>query len=235
MVIRFGPIALTSFALCGSTGCSERPRTYNTVPVERRPLLSDNFDRVGLGPKWYSTGAHYHIDDGALTVDGPRNQPLWLRAPLPDDVHIEFDAWSDSTDGDIKFEIAGDGESYAQTTSYKSSSYVLIFGGWQNTRNVIARRDEHGSDRRTATHPKVEPKRRYHFAIDRLGGSLTWHIDGREILRYDDRAPLTGPQHRHFAFSGWDAVTHFDNLTIDELAGPGDLAADPDPDERPET
>ena len=107
--------------------------------------------------------------------------------------------------------------SHATTTSYVASGYVIIFGGWKNTRNVITRRDEHGKDLVTSTTPKVEAGRRYHFTISRKGSVLRWEIDGSEVLTLDDPDPLTGPGQNHFAFNGWEAATQFDNLVIEDL------------------
>ena len=41
-------------------------------------------------------------------------------------------ASSESPDGDIKFEVFGDGAKH-------ESGYIAIFGGWQNRLNIIAR------------------------------------------------------------------------------------------------
>lgn len=203
--------------LASASACHELPRTYDTAVSHRESLFHDDFQRDALGEHWYATAENYRIERGALVVDGPRNHPLWLRQPLPDDVVIEFDTWSDDADGDIKLELAGDGESHATTVNYRATGYVLIFGGWENTLNVIARQDEHGDDRKVVDTPRVEPGRHYHFVVERRSGAIRWSIDGTEILRFADDAPLSGARHRFFAFNGWDAQTHFDNLRIDAL------------------
>ena len=95
-----------------------------------------------------------------------------------------------------------------------ASGYVIIFGGWSNSLSAIARRDEHGGDRRTTQSLKVEAGKRYHFVITRRDGAIRWELDGQEALTYDDPDPLTGPAHRHFAFGGWEARVAFDNLEV---------------------
>jgi hypothetical protein len=130
-------------------------------------------------------------------------------------VRIEFDAWAETEEGDIKVELAGDGQSYAKTASYTATGYVVIFGGWNNKLHVLARRDEHGADRvETAAEPPVESERRYRVAITRRGGELRFEVDGQLIAEMIDDAPLTGPGQRHFAFNNWEAPTRFDNLVI---------------------
>src|SRR5262245_58352573 len=96
--------------------------------------FSDDFERSDVGPMWRNTGGSYSIVDGKLHVKAARNKPLWLRRTLPRDVRIEFDVRSDSPEGDIKVEVYGDGVSKAEKASYTATSYVVIFGGWSNTK-----------------------------------------------------------------------------------------------------
>ncbi len=206
--------ALTSVAAvvgAGAAGCTE-PQTPR---ITQR--FTDNFDRAEIGPEWRVTGPGWRIENGALRGEGVRNHPLWLRRKLPRDARIEFDAWSESPAGDLKCEVWGDGRSHATQASYTATSYVVIFGGWHNRYNVIARMDEHAPDRRQRVGPRVEMNRRYHFTIERRGRLLRWMIDGEPMLEWDDPDPLAGPGHEHFAFNDWDAVVHFDNLAITPL------------------
>ena len=68
--------------------------------------------------------------DGQLVCPGVKQNPLWLKAKLPQNVAVEFDARSQSPEGDIKVEIFGDGTDHA-------SGYVLIHGGWNNTLSIL--------------------------------------------------------------------------------------------------
>lgn len=211
-----------SLLLAGLTivGCQELPRTYSTAQGAGQVIFQDGFNRSTLGPNWLPTGDGITIENGAVKVLNAHNHPAWLKTPLPDDFRIDFDAWAESDEGDIKVEIAGDGHSYATTDNYTATGYVLIFGGWNNTLNVIARMDEHGKDRMTTSEPTVEAGKRYHWTITRIGQELTWEVDGQEILRMTDPEPLVGAGHRNFAFNGWEAQTHFDNLVIESLVPP---------------
>lgn len=195
-----------------STAC-----TPQGDPGLGRRGFADDFDRVELGPDWNNTGASWRIQGGELRVQGARNRPLWLKRTLPRDVRIEFDAQSDSPAGDIKVEVFGDGTSRAQAASYTATSYVVIFGGWNNQLNVLARMDEHGADRVVGPRRPVTPGKRYHFRIERRGKRLVVWVDGAELLRLDDASPLYGRGHDHFAFNDWDAALHFDNLRITPL------------------
>ena len=177
----------------------------------------DDFERGELGDLWNNTGGPYRVSDGRLKVEGARNKPLWLKRTLPRDVSIEFDAQSDSAEGDIKVEVYGDGVSKAETTSYTATSYVVVFGGWHNSLNVIARMNEHGDDRAVGPTYKVVPGRTYHMKIERRGGTITAWADGQKLASMRDPEPLAGEGHDHFGFNNWQAPLAFDNLRIRPL------------------
>lgn len=179
--------------------------------------FSDDFSREDLGDHWHNTGGRYRIQDGWLNVQGARNRPLWLRRRLPRDVRIEFDVRSESPQGDIKVEVFGDGSSRATSESYTATSYVVIFGGWNNSLNVIARLDEHGDDRAVGPRRRVEQGQTYHFRIEREGNRITAWVDDQELAHLDDPNPLYGRGHDHFAFNDWEADLWFDNLRIEPL------------------
>lgn len=179
--------------------------------------FSDDFERTSLGDAWRNTGGAYSLVDGRLKVVGARNKPLWLRRTLPHDVRIEFDVRSESVAGDIKVEVFGDGTSRAQSTSYTATSYVVILGGWNNSKNVLARMDEHGEDRVVGSPMRVEKGRTYHMKIERKSDTIVVWVDSRELMRMRDAEPLSGPGHDHFAFNNWQSELWFDNLKVTPL------------------
>jgi hypothetical protein len=188
------------------------------VPVPVPGPYSDDFERSALGSDWLATDPTVvRVDKGTLSIERAHNHPVWLRHPIPEEATIEFDAWTDSPEGDIKVEAWGDGRSAhagAPDAAYEATGYVFVFGGWHNTKSVLARQEEHGPAVPARAAPKVEPGRRYHWEIRRKGGQINWSIDGVPFLTLDDPAPLRGPSHAYFAFSGWESPVHFDNLRI---------------------
>ena len=154
--------------------------------------FKDDFNRTELGPLWRNTGGSYQIVDGKLRVRGARNKPLWLKRTLPRNVRIEFDVRSESPEGDIKVEVYGDGVSKATEVSYTATSYVVIFGGWNNTKNVLARMNEHGSDRVEGPSRKVEKGRTYRMKIERQGDTISAWVDGELLAKMKDPDPLWG-------------------------------------------
>ncbi|HEX8703517.1 MAG TPA: hypothetical protein VF815_32075 [Myxococcaceae bacterium] len=182
---------------------------------------ADTFDRAELGENWNATGpSAVRMENGALTVELVHNRPVWLTRPIPTNARIEFDAWTDDPQGDIKVEAWGDGRSfYAGDLRYQytATGYVFILGGWRNTQSVIARQTEHTPDRAVRDGQAVVPGKRYHFTITRRGGAIDWMLDGQPFLSLNDPSPLEGPQNQYFGFSGWKTKVHFDNLKIEPL------------------
>jgi hypothetical protein len=181
------------------------------------------------GPDWVATtpGA-WHVEGGRLCGEHARNHGIWLKRVLPPNARIEFDAVSQSPDGDLKAEYWGDGFSYATALSYtNATSYLTIFGGWHNTFHVLARINEHATDRKEITIDKNsdDPREKpvmagqlYHFKVERTDGkTVRWWVDGNEMLTYPDPAPLAGAGHDHFGFNDWDAKVCFDNVRIAPL------------------
>lgn len=190
--------------------------------------FSDDFERALLGTNWRAAGAAFRIKDGMLCARGANNRGVWLTRRLPLNASIKFKARADSADGDIKVEVWGDGASGASGVSYDdATSYIVIFGGWKNRRHVLARLDEHAPDTLSVAvgdkggegrYMRVEKGRTYRFEIERRDGhTLQWRVDGILMHQLDDRAPLGGKGHDHFAFNNWVAPVCFDDLEITPL------------------
>ncbi len=203
---------LVVFALL--TGCKVKD------PPPITDTWKDAFDREVIGHDYYKTGPGFTVTKGAMSAHGAHNHPLWLRKKLTHDVRIEFDCWSNENRGDLKIELFGDGKSYdPDGGAYTATGYELIFGGWYNSKSIIARLDEHGKDVVTRLEPKVVATRHYHWKIERVGNKITWWIDDLQtpFLVYDDPHPLENAGHEYFAFNNWETDTWFDNLVITPL------------------
>jgi hypothetical protein len=181
------------------------------------------------GPDWAPTVAGvWHVEAGRLCGEHAKNHGIWLKRTLPPNARIEFDAVSQAADGDLKAEFWGDGRSFATALSYtNATSYLTIFGGWHNTFHVLARINEHATDRKEITVDKNsdDPREKpvmsgqlYHFKVERNDGkTVRWWVDGNEMLTYPDPAPLAGLGHDHFGFNDWDVKVCFDNVRVAPL------------------
>jgi hypothetical protein len=210
-------VATLVVVAAGLAGC----KVKDPPPVTK--TWTDDFARDEIGGNYYKTGGGHEVTSGALRTKGSHNHPLWLRKKLPPkDIQIDVTAWSMSPEGDIKVEVFGDGRSFdPDGGGYTSSGYVFIFGGWGNTKSMIARGNEHGSDLVERTQPRVVPGQRYHFRIVRKlkDKKLLWYIDDmtKPFLEYADQRPLQGVGHEYFAFNNWESDSWFDDLTVTPL------------------
>jgi hypothetical protein len=183
----------------------------------------------GLGPDWYQAQTSaWRIENGRLCGQNAHNHGVWLKRVLPINARIEFDAVSESTDGDLKSEVWGDGQSAATSISYtNATSYLAILGGWKNTFHVLARLNEHGGDRKQikVDHDSDDPREKpvtagqiYHFKIERTDGkTVRWFVDNLEYLSFPDSSPLAGIGHDHFGFNDWEVKVCFDNVKVTPL------------------
>lgn len=202
-------LSLLSLGACKSVeiGDGAAPKSKAAQP------FSDSFERTDLGENWTrgvgeAGSGKWEIKEGELHGSGLKNDPLWLKKPLPQNARVTFDATALSPEGDLKVEIYGDGKNHA-------SGYVVIMGGWNNSLDVIARLDEHGKDRLAKKSIRVKPNQTYSFEITREPtGALVWKVDGKLVAKYADKSPLKGSKHAYFAFSNWNAPVKFDNLKI---------------------
>jgi hypothetical protein len=195
-----------------------------TADAGDRPRAASN-----LGPNWIQMKTNaWRVENGRLCGENAHNHGVWLNRTLPINARIEFDAIALTEDGDLKTEVWGDGHSYATGTSYtNATSYLAILGGWKNTTHVLARLNEHGTDRKeirvdkSSDDPRQRPAVRgqlYQFKIERNDGrTIRWSVNGIDYLSWSDPAPLVGQQHDHFGFNEWEAKVCFDNVKVTPL------------------
>lgn len=213
----------------GPAPISSAPALTDAASAEGGAVSASAASSGGLGPDWYQAQTSvWHLENGKLCGRDAHNHGVWLKRVLPVNARIEFDAIADSTDGDLKAEVWGDGQSAATGISYtNATSYLTILGGWKNTLHVLARINEHGSDRKVikidkdSDDPREKPVtagQAYHFKVERSDGkTVRWFVDGLEYLTYPDGAPLAGLGHDHFGFNDWEVKVCFDNVKVTPL------------------
>jgi hypothetical protein len=210
-MMRQAGFLMIGITLCA--GCSKQSETASLLD-KGTLVFEDHFDRSEIGDNWLDTGGGYRIVDGELRAKGAKNKPLWLKKKLPADARITFTARSESDAVDIKAELFGDGKSKATKASYTATSYVVILGGWNNKRSIIARMNEHGDDRQVREEPKGVRGKTYRFNIVRKGDLFSWYLDSKPFLEMTDSSPLRGPDHEYFAFNDWASEVYFDDLAV---------------------
>lgn len=229
-----GPATSSNPGSTAKPATTTPPRVVGSVktPSVVRPAITapfeDGFDRAELGADWSALGPAWKIQSGKLCARGARNKGVWLLRKIPVNARIEFEAYAESPEGDLKAELWGDGVSGATGQSYtNATSYLTILGGWKNTKQVLARLDEHGDNRLEIDIDKnsdderarpVAPGQPYHFKIERADGkTVTWSVNGAEYFDFIDPEPLAGPGHEHVGFNNWEVPVCFDNLKVTPL------------------
>ncbi len=231
----FPPLAMGSGSAAVSVMPSPSMVASASVAASATPSAGPSMSAMGmtppddLGPNWRQANTSvWHIENGRLCGAHAQNHGVWLTRVLPINARIEFDAISDSPEGDLKAEVWGDGQSAATAISYtNATSYLTILGGWQNKFHVLARINEHGNDRKqivvdkNSDDPREKPVERgqsYRFKIERTDGhTVRWFVNGLEYLSYDDHEPLVGMGHDHFGFNDWNVKVCFDNVKVTPL------------------
>jgi hypothetical protein len=218
--VKTGPSVHAASDAGSAPNLAEGPRI--TAPWE------DTFDRAELGPDWNVLGPAWKIQNGKLCGRGAHNKGAWLTRRLPVNARIEFDAFAESSEGDLKVELWGDGMSGATGQSYtNATSYVALLGGWKNTKHVFARFNEHANDRlEIDVDPQNDDERMravargqpYHFKVERVDGKkVEWSVNGVVYFDFTDPEPLAGTGHEHVGFNDWEAPVCFDNLKVTPL------------------
>ncbi len=210
----------------GSASAAASPSVALSAPATPSAAAPPASD---LGPDWIQAGTSaWRIENGRLCGQGAKNHGVWLNRVLPVNARIEFDAISESPEGDLKAELWGDGRSAATSISYtNATSYLVIFGGWANKFHVLARINEHGDDRKkievdpASDDPKHRPVAAgqvYRFKVERTDAkTVRWFVDDVEMHSFADPQPLVGAGHDHFGFNNWQVKVCFDNVRVTPL------------------
>src|SRR5262249_5091594 len=165
------------------------------------PYQNSFQDPSAIKRDFFTTGGFWRVQGGELLSPGVRNNPLWLKARLPENVRIDFDVRSTSPEGDIRAIVFGDG------LNYQLSGYHLIQGGWTNSLSVLARLEDNAPNLnrfqawaadigrrrgqstvnwveaglfnadtkvRVETNGRAVPGQRYHWTIERRGSVIRW-------------------------------------------------------------
>ena len=117
--------------------------------------------------------------------------------------------------GDLKCEAFA-------TKQEHEAGYVFINGGWSNQLDVIARLDEHGTDRLEQPAHKVKADAWSQWDVVRAGNNIYWFKAGKLLMHYPDANPIEGP---FFGFNNWESRSPRFSAHLPRHSKPYSLAA----------
>jgi hypothetical protein len=176
-------------------------------------IFFDDFERTSLGEAWTTQHKGWRIVEGSLYDENAKNAGLWLVKPLPEKVRVSFKIRSGSMPAGKTFPGDLKCEAFATKPEHQAG-YVFINGGWSNQLDVIARLDEHGTDRKEQPAAKVAPDAWVQWDIVRISGDVHWFRAGALLMSYKDANPVDG---HYFGFNNWESRASFDDLAVFQI------------------
>ncbi len=174
----------------------------NDIELTSPHIIDDTF--AGAPTRWATGAGDWHISDrwhcqpqwSWFCGSGADRPLLWHKSPFAGDMVAEF--WAaimmDSAKAphykhpsDLNGIVCGDGKGL-------QSGYSFVFAGDNNTVTRILRGGESVAETNAFKIGSQNEFHRhwYHCRLERSGGHLTFFVDGRKALEYDDPAPLPG-------------------------------------------
>ncbi len=202
-------VCLTGVLVCSSTFISVgfADEEVDLVPAEEAGwelFFEDDFDRDELGDDWEVVDGNWKVEEGYLRGSGclissrgfPGEDP-------PGFQRLEFEARTDVQPimlipgmtpevsvGDLSSIIHAQSPEEAEGSIW-GSGYFFQFGGFHNTRNRIARKDNNLVDDRDTEHV-IEPDEMHHIVVENDEGTLRMYVDGKLLYEYEERFSLMG-------------------------------------------
>ncbi len=202
---------------------AERERQAMEEEKKRRWTLvfeEDFSDPRRVESHWeiVSNGGQWEVKNGELHMWGGGPQVAIIKLPIAGDIRLEFECRQESDFlNDVSCFIAAlpDGD---RLKTVPTSGYLFQYGGNNNTRNAIWRPVTGALwDEKAA--PLVKG-RRYTVQARRIGGRLTYSIDGMAVIDITDPQPLVGEDRKVVGLYGWTADTYWDNVRVYRLGEP---------------
>ena len=180
-------------------------------------LVDEDFSDADVLSRWEVVGGKCTVENGELRLSGGEPQMLLLKRPVPGDVRIEFECCqTGSYLNDLGCILSGIRREHGWDTAV--SGYQFKYGAFNNSLNVLARRDIN-----VCLKPAVSPIVRdemIRVLVERMGSRLRLVINDQEIIKFIDPAPLSGPDRTLVGLLGWVAETVYTRIRIYTLGTP---------------
>ena len=173
-------------------GTPAPPRLADAARGGWKLQFADDFERADLGGDWKVISGSWAIEKGRLVNHRIRgeSQIVCMRR-FPGSQRLEFDAASDKP-GDLTGLLGID------ETGFRSG----YFFGFGSDANAFTKLLVRGGEAQTCD-ARATPGEVHHVVCQREGSLLTLIIDGKVVMAYQDKRPLTGKGHERVGFYVW--------------------------------
>lgn len=181
-----------------------------TAPAGWTQVYAKDFrDVQKVPPEWSAISGEIRLAGGALELkaeEGADGEIVLKTVKCPGSVRVEVTAAVVGTEVcDLSPWLNGDDSGYA-------SGYLLQFGGGGNQENRLRRAGE-VVDETVNSKTLLKAGQKYSVIAENDGGRVRLVVDGQELLTFQDKEPLKGPDHALIGFYTWG-----DTLRIEKIA-----------------
>lgn len=158
---------------------------------------------------WVAISGELRVAGGALELkaeEGAEAEMVLKTVKCPGSVRVEMTACV------VGNEVCDLSPSLNVDESGYASGYLLQFGGGGNQENRLRRSGE-VVDETVNSKTLLKAGKKYSVVAENDNGLVRLVIDGQELLRYQDKEPLKGPEHALIGFYTWG-----DTLRIEKIA-----------------
>ena len=175
-------------------------------------------DFTGEDPlaRWDVLGGVCEVKNGELLMSLGEPQILALKADLPIDVRIEFEAREEN----VYLNSIGCFVSATRNVSPKEmgfTGYKFELGGFDNSADTLDRAGRQIARRQAAS---IERGKNVRICLERVGNRLRVVIDGHELFNVVDPDPLSGSDRTAIGLFGWLAECYIKHIKISTLGAP---------------
>nr|MBA3846861.1 hypothetical protein [Planctomycetota bacterium] len=188
----------------------ERQRLEREKRREWQLVYSDDFTQPDVEQRWELTvpSGTATLVDGRLRLSGGMPQIALLRERFSGDLKIEFTCTQRGTVlSDVSCFMAASSRPWPNAPD----GYLFQFGGCGNTLSRLLRDVEPVCSRMGAT---IVEDRTYNAVAERVGGRLTYLVDGRQIFEHHDERPLDHDGRDRVGIYGYAAETWIDDVAV---------------------
>jgi AraC-like DNA-binding protein/tetratricopeptide (TPR) repeat protein len=173
---------------------------FPSAPEDRavapREVLSEDFHRPELAPRWRPLHGTWRVERGGLTGRSGEETRIALGDALPENARVE-----------LRISVRGVGGKppsdlilLLADARFSRPCYAIVLGGEGNTHGSIMRGDVTNVRSREAV---LAADREMRIAIELRDDRVRVEIDGREVLSYRDPFPPVYALRSHLVLRGW--------------------------------